>query len=152
MGLANTMARLGSITAPLVKMAGEVFPALPLVIYGAAPVVSGLVALFLPETRDTALPETVEEVEGRWGGVHEWPQGGDGWPQGGDTQPWGVRAGGHRVGTGGHGVGTSGRGVGMGGRGQLAGGGDRGQGGLGGVQQWADGQTGGEKKRGTAGG
>ena len=66
MGLANTMARLGSITAPLVKMAGEVFPALPFIIYGAAPVVSGLVAIFLPETRDMALPETVEEVEGRW--------------------------------------------------------------------------------------
>lgn len=66
MGLANTMARLGSITAPLVKMADEVFPALPFIIYGAAPVVSGLVAIFLPETRNTALPETVEEVEGRW--------------------------------------------------------------------------------------
>lgn len=66
MGLANTMARLGSITAPLVKMAGEVFPTLPFIIYGAAPVVSGLVAIFLPETRDKALPEAVEEVEGRW--------------------------------------------------------------------------------------
>ncbi|KAK4805481.1 hypothetical protein QYF61_005526 [Mycteria americana] len=65
MGLANTMARLGSITAPLVKMAGDVFPTLPFIIYGAAPVVSGLVAVFLPETRDTALPETVEDVEGR---------------------------------------------------------------------------------------
>ncbi|OWK50976.1 Solute carrier family 22 member 6-B, partial [Lonchura striata] len=64
MGLANTMSRLGSIMAPLVKMAGELFPALPFVIYGAAPVVSGLVAAFLPETRNMALPETVEEVEG----------------------------------------------------------------------------------------
>ncbi|NXT20200.1 S226A protein, partial [Syrrhaptes paradoxus] len=63
MGLANTMSRLGSITAPLVKMVGEVFPTLPFIIYGAAPVVSGLVAIFLPETRDMALPETVEEVE-----------------------------------------------------------------------------------------
>ncbi|NXO81092.1 S226A protein, partial [Sitta europaea] len=66
MGLANTMSRLGSIMAPLVKMAGELFPALPFLIYGAAPVVSGLVAAFLPETRNLALPETVEEVEGRW--------------------------------------------------------------------------------------
>ncbi|NXM82238.1 S226A protein, partial [Oenanthe oenanthe] len=66
MGLANTMSRLGSIMAPLVKMAGELFPALPFLIYGTAPVVSGLVAAFLPETRNMALPETVEEVEGRW--------------------------------------------------------------------------------------
>ncbi|NXF99065.1 S226B protein, partial [Sakesphorus luctuosus] len=57
MGLGNTMARLGSIMAPLVKMAGELFPALPFVIYGAAPMVSGLVATFLPETRNVALPE-----------------------------------------------------------------------------------------------
>ncbi|NWX14092.1 S226A protein, partial [Aegotheles bennettii] len=63
MGLANTMSRLGSITAPLVKMAGEVFPMLPFIIYGTAPVVSGLVAALLPETRNMALPETVEEVE-----------------------------------------------------------------------------------------
>ncbi|NXN22470.1 S226A protein, partial [Nycticryphes semicollaris] len=63
MGLANTMSRLGSITAPLVKIAGEVFPTLPFIIYGAAPVVSGLVAIFLPETRNMALPETVEDVE-----------------------------------------------------------------------------------------
>ncbi|NXA84879.1 S226B protein, partial [Thryothorus ludovicianus] len=66
MGMANTMSRLGSIMAPLVKMAGELFPALPFLIYGAAPVVSGLVAAFLPETRNMALPETVQEVEGRW--------------------------------------------------------------------------------------
>ncbi|NXR40575.1 S22A6 protein, partial [Zosterops hypoxanthus] len=66
MGMANTMSRLGSIMAPLVKMVGELFPAMPFLIYGAAPVVSGLVAAFLPETRNTALPETVEEVEGRW--------------------------------------------------------------------------------------
>ncbi|NXG98711.1 S226B protein, partial [Loxia leucoptera] len=66
MGMANTMSRLGSIMAPLMKMAGELFPALPFVIYGVAPVVSGLVAIFLPETRNLALPETVQEVEGRW--------------------------------------------------------------------------------------
>ncbi|NXE57733.1 S226A protein, partial [Casuarius casuarius] len=63
MGLGNTLARIGSITAPLVKMAGELFPTLPFVIYGAAPVVAGLVATFLPETRNAPLPETVEEVE-----------------------------------------------------------------------------------------
>ncbi|NXY62916.1 S226A protein, partial [Callaeas wilsoni] len=63
MGFANTMARLGSIMAPLVKIMGELFPTLPFIIYGTAPVVSGLVATFLPETRNMALPETVEEVE-----------------------------------------------------------------------------------------
>ncbi|NXA44123.1 S226B protein, partial [Eudromia elegans] len=63
MGLGNTMARVGSITAPLAKMAGEVFPALPFIIYGAAPVAAGLVATLLPETRNLPLAESVEEVE-----------------------------------------------------------------------------------------
>lgn len=88
--MANTMSRLGSIMAPLVKMAGELFPALPFIIYGAAPVVSGLVATFLPETRNMALPETVEEVEGRW----EW-RGGEGSAGG-----WGGKWGGMEVGKG----------------------------------------------------
>ncbi|XP_064359233.1 solute carrier family 22 member 6-A-like [Dromaius novaehollandiae] len=65
MGLGNTLARVGSITAPLVKMAGELFPTLPFIIYGAAPVAAGLAATFLPETRNAPLPETVEEVESR---------------------------------------------------------------------------------------
>ncbi|XP_064900481.1 solute carrier family 22 member 6-B isoform X2 [Columba livia] len=65
MGLANTLARVGSIMAPLVRMVGDVVPVLPLVIYGAAPVLSGLVAAFLPETRDTALPETMQDLQRR---------------------------------------------------------------------------------------
>lgn len=73
MGLANTLARVGSIMAPLVRMVGDVVPALPLVIYGAAPVLSGLVAAFLPETRDTALPETMQDLQRRWDGQTDRP-------------------------------------------------------------------------------
>lgn len=94
MGLANTMARLGSIMAPLVKMVGEVFPVLPFIIYGAAPVLSGLVAIFLPETRDMALPETVEEVEDRWDGR----DGGWGGTRGWEGGPVGGTMGGGRGG------------------------------------------------------
>lgn len=65
MGLSNTMARLGSITAPLAKMLGEYFPFLPLIIYGVAPIISGIAAAFLPETLNVPLPETIEEVERR---------------------------------------------------------------------------------------
>ncbi|XP_053134014.1 solute carrier family 22 member 6-B-like [Hemicordylus capensis] len=63
MGLGGTMARVGSMIAPLVKMTGEVFPPLPLIIYGVAPIISGLAACFLPETRNIPLPETIEQVE-----------------------------------------------------------------------------------------
>ncbi|KAJ6654231.1 hypothetical protein lerEdw1_007328 [Lerista edwardsae] len=61
MGLGGTMARVGSMIAPLVKITGEVFPPLPLIIYGAAPIISGIAACFLPETRNVPLPETIEQ-------------------------------------------------------------------------------------------
>nr|XP_005314877.1 solute carrier family 22 member 6-A-like [Chrysemys picta bellii] len=65
MGLSNTMACLGSIIAPLVKMLDEYIPFLPLIIYGAAPIISGIAATFLPETLNVPLPETIEELETR---------------------------------------------------------------------------------------
>uniref|UniRef100_A0A670YVF5 Major facilitator superfamily (MFS) profile domain-containing protein n=1 Tax=Pseudonaja textilis TaxID=8673 RepID=A0A670YVF5_PSETE len=61
MGLGGTMARIGSMAAPLVRMSGEFFPPLPLIIYGAAPILSGILTCFLPETRNTPLPETIEQ-------------------------------------------------------------------------------------------
>nr|XP_056708553.1 solute carrier family 22 member 6-A-like [Euleptes europaea] len=63
MGLSNTMARSGAIIAPLVKMIGEYIPFLPMVIYGVAPIVSGVAAAFLPETLNVPLRETIEQVE-----------------------------------------------------------------------------------------
>ncbi|XP_020633129.3 solute carrier family 22 member 6-A [Pogona vitticeps] len=65
MGLSNTMARLGGMVAPVVKMSGEYVPFLPHVIYGAAPIVSGLAAAFLPETLNVPLPDTTAQVENR---------------------------------------------------------------------------------------
>ncbi|XP_029467527.1 solute carrier family 22 member 6-A-like isoform X2 [Rhinatrema bivittatum] len=65
LGLASSMARVGGIVAPIVKMTGEYVSYLPLVIYGAAPLVSGLFSCFLPETMDQPLPDTIEEVEKR---------------------------------------------------------------------------------------
>ncbi|KFP02613.1 Solute carrier family 22 member 6, partial [Calypte anna] len=65
MGLASTMARVGGLVAPLVLMATDVTPFLPLLIYGAAPIGAAIAASFLPETRNRALPETLEDVERR---------------------------------------------------------------------------------------
>ncbi|KAJ6654226.1 hypothetical protein lerEdw1_007323 [Lerista edwardsae] len=63
MGFGNTLARVGGIVAPLVRMMGEYSPSLPLVIYGAAPIVSGIAACFLPETLDKPLLDTIRDVE-----------------------------------------------------------------------------------------
>ncbi|OCT81763.1 solute carrier family 22 member 6-A isoform X1 [Xenopus laevis] len=65
LGLCSTMARIGGIVAPLVKILGEYYPFLPLVIYGGAPIISGLCVFFLPETVNKPLPDTIEEVEKR---------------------------------------------------------------------------------------
>ncbi|XP_074132481.1 solute carrier family 22 member 6-A-like [Sminthopsis crassicaudata] len=66
MGGGSTMARVGGIVAPLVKLMGEQMPLVPPIIYGSIPVLSGLVALGLPETRNRPLKDTVEEVENRF--------------------------------------------------------------------------------------
>ncbi|XP_034632513.1 solute carrier family 22 member 6-A-like isoform X1 [Trachemys scripta elegans] len=63
MGLGSTMARVGGIVAPVVRVTGEYFPYFPPIIYGTAPIISGIAAIFLPETLNVPLPDTIEEVE-----------------------------------------------------------------------------------------
>lgn len=65
LGMGSTMARVGSISSPLVSMTAELFPSLPLFIYGAVPVVASIVTAFLPETLGHPLPDTVQDVENR---------------------------------------------------------------------------------------
>lgn len=81
LGFGSTMARVGGIVAPLVKMMDEYYPFLPPAVYGVAPVVAAVAAGFLPETLNTPLPDTIEEVESRWAcGRKGWMVGGtDGW-------------------------------------------------------------------------
>ncbi|CAM5126693.1 unnamed protein product [Eretmochelys imbricata] len=64
-GFTTVMARLGGMVAPAVLVAGQQFPFLPLVIFGVAPVVSGIAACFLPEMHNVPLLDTIEEVEDR---------------------------------------------------------------------------------------
>ncbi|XP_054834373.1 solute carrier family 22 member 6-A-like [Eublepharis macularius] len=65
LGFGSTMARVGGIVAPLAKMMEDYFSLLPSIVYGAAPIISGIVACFLPETLNVPLPDTIEEVENR---------------------------------------------------------------------------------------
>ncbi|XP_038619936.1 solute carrier family 22 member 12 [Tachyglossus aculeatus] len=61
--LGQISARLGSMLGPLVRMTGQFFPALPLITYGAVPIIAGLGVLFLPETKNLPLPDTIQDVE-----------------------------------------------------------------------------------------
>ncbi|XP_071588811.1 solute carrier family 22 member 6-A-like isoform X1 [Heliangelus exortis] len=65
LGFGSTMARVGGIVAPLVKMLDEYYPFLPPTVYGVAPLVAAMTAGFLPETLNMPLPDTIEEVESR---------------------------------------------------------------------------------------
>uniref|UniRef100_A0A8C4X4U6 Solute carrier family 22 member 6 n=1 Tax=Erpetoichthys calabaricus TaxID=27687 RepID=A0A8C4X4U6_ERPCA len=63
MGFGSTMARVGSMTAPMVMMLEDYLYGLPLMVYGALPVIAGIITVFLPETRNMPLPDTIEYVE-----------------------------------------------------------------------------------------
>ncbi|XP_006800212.1 solute carrier family 22 member 6 [Neolamprologus brichardi] len=68
MGLMSSMARVGAMVAPMVRLTGDYIPWLPGLIYGGAPIFSGVAAMFLPETLGTPLPDTVQDVEERGSG------------------------------------------------------------------------------------
>ncbi|XP_035118918.1 organic anion transporter 3 isoform X2 [Callithrix jacchus] len=63
MGVSNLWTRVGSMLSPLVKITGEVQPLIPNIIYGIIALLGGSAALFLPETLNQPLPETIEDLE-----------------------------------------------------------------------------------------
>ncbi|XP_032992094.1 solute carrier family 22 member 20-like [Lacerta agilis] len=65
MGFVSIQARLGAMVAPLVYVLRDSFPVLPPIIFGAAPLLAGVSACFLMETRHLPLLETIAEMERR---------------------------------------------------------------------------------------
>ena len=63
MGLGQVGARGGAILGPLVRLLGVHHPTLPLLVYGAVPLLSGLTALLLPETQGLPLPDTIQDAQ-----------------------------------------------------------------------------------------
>ncbi|XP_036908978.1 solute carrier family 22 member 12 isoform X3 [Sturnira hondurensis] len=62
-GLSQVGARGGAILAPLVRLLGKHHPTLPLLVYGAVPVLSSVTVLLLPETQSLPLPDTIQDVQ-----------------------------------------------------------------------------------------
>uniref|UniRef100_A0AAQ4P656 Solute carrier family 22 member 6 n=1 Tax=Gasterosteus aculeatus aculeatus TaxID=481459 RepID=A0AAQ4P656_GASAC len=65
MGWASMMARVGAMVSPMVLLTADYIPWLPGLIYGGAPILSGVAAMFLPETLGSPLPDTIQDVEDR---------------------------------------------------------------------------------------
>ncbi|KAM9729296.1 organic cation/carnitine transporter 2-like [Menidia menidia] len=63
MGMCSSAARIGSITAPYVIYLGTYNKVLPYILMGTLTIASSVVNVFLPETLDKDLPETVEQMQ-----------------------------------------------------------------------------------------
>ncbi|XP_059785950.1 LOW QUALITY PROTEIN: solute carrier family 22 member 6-like [Balaenoptera ricei] len=59
----TTLANIGSILSPLVGMTSELYPSLPLFIYGAVLVAACPITVLLPETLGLPLPNTLQDLE-----------------------------------------------------------------------------------------
>ncbi|KAM6101676.1 solute carrier family 22 member 13-like isoform 2-T2 [Theristicus caerulescens] len=59
-GLCSMSARVAGIMAPLIRLLGKYHRAIPVAIFGSAPVVGGLLCILLPETRGTDLADDTE--------------------------------------------------------------------------------------------
>ncbi|KAF5923882.1 hypothetical protein HPG69_011929, partial [Diceros bicornis minor] len=62
-GLGQMAARGGAILGPMVRLLAVQSPSLPLLLYGAASVLSGLATFLLPETQGLPLPDTIQDVQ-----------------------------------------------------------------------------------------
>ncbi|KAK5887419.1 hypothetical protein CesoFtcFv8_016023 [Champsocephalus esox] len=65
MGWVSMMARVGAMVAPMVLLTADYLPWLPGLIYGGVLILSGIAAIFLPETLGSPLPDTIQDVEDR---------------------------------------------------------------------------------------
>ncbi|KAH8332812.1 hypothetical protein KR074_011293 [Drosophila pseudoananassae] len=63
LGASSMIARVGGILAPYLKLLGEIWRPLPLIICGALSLIAGLLSLLLPETLNKPMPETIEDGE-----------------------------------------------------------------------------------------
>lgn len=62
-GVFSTLARFFSLIAPFVPLLQNYFTFLPLLIFGSTAGISGVLALMLPETLGTKLPNSIKEAE-----------------------------------------------------------------------------------------
>ncbi|XP_063368145.1 solute carrier family 22 member 1-like isoform X1 [Cydia amplana] len=61
--ICSTAGKIGSLVAPMTPLLTLYHKSMPTVLFGGMCIVSGLLVLILPETRNTRLPDTIEEAE-----------------------------------------------------------------------------------------
>lgn len=63
MGYTDFVSRFGVSVAPLILLLEDTWIPLPQIIICTVAIISGLVSLFLPETMNVRLPETIDDIE-----------------------------------------------------------------------------------------
>nr|XP_061801649.1 organic cation/carnitine transporter 2-like [Nerophis lumbriciformis] len=84
MGICSSAARIGSITAPYVIYLGTYNKALPYILMGSLTIASSVVNIFLPETLNKDLPETLEQMQ-EWQGYGKFENNSQEIPRSQDT-------------------------------------------------------------------
>jgi fluoride ion exporter CrcB/FEX len=62
-GTFSTFSRFGALSAPFVPLLSFIVSYLPLLVFGVFAFISGILAIFLPETLGRKLPDTIKEAE-----------------------------------------------------------------------------------------
>jgi hypothetical protein len=62
LGLFSTMSRVGALASPFAPMLAEIYQPLPYIFFGSTALLGALIYIFLPETLNRKLPNTVEEA------------------------------------------------------------------------------------------
>lgn len=65
MGVSSMSMRVGSMVAPFVANLDTTILWLPTLVFGAVPLVAGLIVLLLPETKGRALPDSLKEAQSK---------------------------------------------------------------------------------------
>lgn len=63
MGISSSVSRVGGILSPMILGLSVYQSWLPLSVYGALGILSGLLILLLPEMKDSCLLETLEDMD-----------------------------------------------------------------------------------------
>lgn len=63
MGVCSTFGRLGSMVAPQTPLLAQIWEPLPILLYSLMALLAGILTMFLPETLNIKLPDSIEEAK-----------------------------------------------------------------------------------------